>query len=261
MKSITPQTQAQLNIYLDTLGKLATAMEAVLVEMCTRTLSASEVPLLRVKLLRWPRKSAPSFNVMSTATACLVWRSARSTGVRIPSVEYWSNRRRPSTELTSTVKPTKQNTFFDNAKPSLSAPLFTVDLKKGAPGSYSFGFIDDSKYKGNIAYVPVDQSKGFWGFTSRGFAVGGGSFRSVSINSIADTGTSLLYLPDSVVDAYYGSVSSASYNPNQGGYIFPCGTTLPSITLGIGSYDAVIPGSFIEYAPIDEAATGESCLE
>lgn len=152
------------------------------------------------------------------------------------------------------VKPNKQKTFFDNAKSSLSAPLFTVDLKKGSPGTYSFGFIDDTKYTGKIAYVPVNNAKSFWEFTSNGFAVGDGSFTSTSIDAIADTGTTLLYLPDSVVDAYYGSVSSASYNSQQGGYTFPCGTTLPSITLGIGSYDAVVPGSFVEYAPIDETA-------
>lgn len=163
----------------------------------------------------------------------------------------------PYTELTSTVKPVKQNTFFENAKSILSAPLFTADLKKGSPGIYSFGFIDDTKYTGEIAYVPVDDSKGFWEFAANGFAVDGGIFRSTSIDAIADTGTTLLYLPDSVVDAYYGSVSSASYDSFQGGYTFPCGTKLPSITLAIGSYSAVVPGSFIEYAPVSQGATSE----
>lgn len=159
------------------------------------------------------------------------------------------------------MKPTKQATFFDNAKSSLSAPLFTVDLKKGSPGSYSFGFIDNSKYTGEIAYVPVDKSKGFWEFTASGFAVDGGSISSTSIDAIADTGTTLLYLPDSVVNAYYGSVSSASYDSSQGGYTFPCGTTLPSITIAIGSYSAVVPGSFVEYAPIDQSGKSEFCLD
>ena len=34
----------------------------------------------------------------------------------------------------NTVTPDKQKTFFDNAAGSLTAPLFAVDLKKGAPG-------------------------------------------------------------------------------------------------------------------------------
>lgn len=159
------------------------------------------------------------------------------------------------------MKPVKQKTFFDNAKSSLSAPLFTVDLKKGSPGTYNFGYIDNTKYTGDIAYVAVDNSRGFWEFTASGFAVGSGSLSSTSIDAIADTGTTLLYLPDDVVDVYYGMVSSASYNSGQGGYTFPCGTTLPSITLAIGSHRAVVPGPFLQYAPIDQSGTSEFCLD
>lgn len=150
----------------------------------------------------------------------------------------------------NTVKPVKQKTFFSNAKASLSAPLFTVNLKKGAPGTYDFGYIDASKYTGAITYVNVNTANGFWEFTSNGYAVGAGAFTSASIDSIADTGTTLLYLPSTIVSAYYARVSGASYNTNQGGYTFPCSATLPSITLGIGSYRAVVPGRYITYAPV-----------
>jgi aspergillopepsin I len=47
---------------------------------------------------------------------------------------------------TNTIKPTKQKTFFENIKGSLKQPLFTVSLKKNAPGTYNFGFIDEKKY-------------------------------------------------------------------------------------------------------------------
>lgn len=155
------------------------------------------------------------------------------------------------------VKPTKQLTFFDNAKSSLSIPLFTVDLKKNAPGSYNFGFIDDSKYTGTITYVPVDSSRGFWEFTSKGYSVGSsGSFKYVSIDAIADTGTTLLYLPIAVVQDYYDAIPSASYSSSQGGYVFPCDASLPSISLGLGTYRAVIPGPFINYAPTDKTGSG-----
>lgn len=165
---------------------------------------------------------------------------------------------RADIDALNAVKPTKQLTFFDNAKPTLSASLFTVDLKKNAPGSYNFGFIDNSKYTGSITYVPVDSSRGFWEFTSSGYSVGSnGSFKPVSIDAIADTGTSLLYLPYAVVQDYYGAVPSASYSSSQGGYTFPCGTSLPSISLGIGAYQASIPGSFINYAPTDDSGSGK----
>jgi aspergillopepsin I len=58
--------------------------------------------------------------------------------------------------LVGTVTPQPQTTFFDTAinEGVLEAPVFTADLKKGAPGSYDFGFIDLSKYYGDITWVP-----------------------------------------------------------------------------------------------------------
>lgn len=149
-----------------------------------------------------------------------------------------------------TVSPTPQKTFFDNVKSSLASPLFTADLKKGKPGSYDFGYIDASKHTGAISYVNVKSSRGFWEFTGSGYQVGTGSFVSLSIDGIADTGTTLLLLPAAVVKAYYAKVSGASYNSAQGGYVIPCSATLPNLVLGIGSYRATIPGSYINYAAI-----------
>lgn len=125
-------------------------------------------------------------------------------------------------------------------------------MKKGAPGSYTFGAIDPSKHIGDITYVDVDPSRGFWGFTVEGYAVGGSS-SSLEFSAIADTGTTLLYLPDEIVDGYY-SQTDASYDSSQGGYTFACSDTLPDITLNIGGYNAVVPGSFIKYAPIQNSS-------
>jgi aspergillopepsin I len=54
------------------------------------------------------------------------------------------------------VQPQSVTTFFQNAIALgvLQEPVFTADLKKGAPGSYDFGFIDPTKYNGDITYVP-----------------------------------------------------------------------------------------------------------
>lgn len=157
----------------------------------------------------------------------------------------------------NTVSPQQQTTFFDTAinEGLLAANVFTADLQAGAPGTYDFGFIDSSKYTGSITYAAVDNSNGFWEFTGSGYAVGSGSFKSSSIDAIADTGTTLLLLDDSIVSAYYSKVSGAKYDNSQGGYTFSCSTTLPSFTLGIGSYKAVIPGTFINYAPTDNSGT------
>ena len=140
-------------------------------------------------------------------------------------------------------------TFFQNAIPTLAAPLFTANLKKGKPGNYNFGYVDSTEYTGGITYVPVNTANGFWEFTGSGYAIGSGSFVTSSIDGIADTGTTLLYLPAAAVKAYYAKVSGATNSASQGGYIFPCSATLPSITLGIAKYRAVVPGSYINYAP------------
>ena len=39
----------------------------------------------------------------------------------------------------NTVQPQPQTTFFDTVRSTLAKALFTVDLKKGAEGSYTFG--------------------------------------------------------------------------------------------------------------------------
>ncbi len=158
----------------------------------------------------------------------------------------------------NTVKPQQQMTFFDNVKSSLSAPLFTADLQKGKPGTYSFGSIDDSAHTGAITYVPVDSSRGFWGFTADGYSIDGGSSGGAISNAIADTGTSLLLLDDPIVTAYYSGVSGAQNDQTQGGYTYPCSTTLPAITFTIGGYAATVPGSYVNYAPTD--ASGTTCF-
>ncbi|KAG9953633.1 aspartyl protease, partial [Aureobasidium melanogenum] len=150
----------------------------------------------------------------------------------------------------NTVSPDQQTTFFDTVKNTLARKLFTVDLKKGGPGSYDFGYIDTSKYTGAITYVPVNTRNGFWQFTTTGYSVGSGSTVSSSYSAIADTGTTLMLLPDNVVDAYYAQIPSAQYSDEQGGYVFSCSASLPSFTAVIGGQKFVTPGSYINYASV-----------
>lgn len=159
----------------------------------------------------------------------------------------------------NTVQPRQQTTFFDTVKSSLSQKLFTCDLKAGAAGTYDFGYIDSSKYTGSISYVPVSTSNGFWQFSAGGYSIGSSKTTSGSIGSaIADTGTTLLYLPDSVTDAYYKKVSGAQYDEEQGGYTMPCSTQAPNFNVAIGNKTFSVPGKYINYAPIDES--GQTCF-
>jgi len=156
----------------------------------------------------------------------------------------------------NTVSPDQATTFFDTVKSSLAKQLFTVDLKHNTAGSYDFGYIDSSKYTGSISYTSVDTSNGFWQFTAGGYSVGSSTTTSGSVGTaIADTGTSLLYLPTAVVSAYYAKVSGASYSSSQGGYVFSCSANLPNFNVKIGSQVFTVPGSLINYVPVDDAGT------
>lgn len=84
----------------------------------------------------------------------------------------------------------------------------------------------------------MDHSEGFWAFYS-----------SYGL-SVADTGTSLLYLPAKNVAAYYRQVPGAVLNTNQGGYIFPCDSDLPDLPVVIGGTTFTVPGQYINYAPL-----------
>lgn len=153
----------------------------------------------------------------------------------------------------NTVKPKSQTTFFDTVKSQLDSPLFAVTLKHNAPGTYDFGFVDKNKYTGSLTYTDVDSSQGFWMFSADGYKIG--STSGGSIKGIADTGTTLMLLPDHVVSAYYQQVSGAQQDQTAGGYTFDCSSQLPDFTVSIGSYDAVVPGSLINYAPTTQGSS------
>ncbi|KAI0975565.1 aspartic peptidase domain-containing protein [Xylaria arbuscula] len=150
----------------------------------------------------------------------------------------------------NTVTPTPEKTFFDNILDNLDVAAFTADLKYHTAGTYDFGVIDDSKYTGDIAYVDVDSSQGFWEFTA--------DINGESVDGIADTGTTLALFPDDVVTAYYQQVDGAQNDESQGGYVFPCDADLPDLTFTPGDASITIPGEYINYAPADNS--GETCF-
>ncbi|KAK2598461.1 hypothetical protein N8I77_011875 [Diaporthe amygdali] len=151
----------------------------------------------------------------------------------------------------NTVQPRAQKTFFSNAMANLAMPLFTANLKQGEPGNYNFGFVDQTEFTGNINFVPVNASQGFWAFNSEGFTVGNGQAQDFPHQAIADTGTTLMLVADEMVEAYYAQVPSAQNNAQIGGFVFDCNATLPSLTANIGGFQVAIPGSIIRFAPAD----------
>ena len=150
-------------------------------------------------------------------------------------------------------------------------PLFSANLNKAEPGNYNFGFIDPTEFVGPISFVEVDSSRGFWEFQVSGYTLPAsnftesnnktGHFQAMPHAAIADTGTTLLMLPQPIVDAYYTQIAKARSDNYYGGYVFPCNADLPDLILHIGSYKARLTGDLIKYAPADtdDFATSKWC--
>jgi len=151
----------------------------------------------------------------------------------------------------NTVQPQQQNTFFENVRDQLKSFVFTANLEDGSGGSYTFGEIDSSQYTGEIHYTDVDNSNGFWQFTSDSYSIGGNTSKCTTCSpAIADTGTSLLLVDEDIVQAYYAKVTSAQVSQTQGGYVYDCSETLPNFAVAVGSYMASIDGSKLTYAQV-----------
>lgn len=150
--------------------------------------------------------------------------------------------------VANTVRPTKQKTYIDNIKDDLAEPLFTANLQKGLPGNYNFGYINESEYTGEIGYASVGNSTPYWEISLPGYQIGDeGEFVSRPWNGIVDTGTSLLLLPDRMVEDYYNQVNGSGFDQYVGMFVFPCDAELPDFNFRVGDYNGTIPGHYINY--------------
>ena len=148
------------------------------------------------------------------------------------------------------IKPTPQNTFFENVQSSLKRPVFTVNLKHSTVGAYEFGNVDQTQFVGKLAVTPVNTSAGFWQLTSKKFQVGdGGGFENLAASpAIADTGTSLMIMDPVVVQKYYEQVPGAKQSANGGSMVVPCNAQLPDLHIELAeNYMGTIPGPLFNY--------------
>jgi len=130
-----------------------------------------------------------------------------------------------------------------------SAELFTAhlgswrdDQEDGGEGQsfYTFGYIDQAVLKAANAqpyYTPVDNSQGFWQFGSESYSINGRKFSRNGNTAMADTGTTLALVEDSVCSAIYAAIPGSKYDQSNQGYIFPANTTakqLPDVAFAVG---------------------------
>lgn len=150
----------------------------------------------------------------------------------------------------NTVQPTQQKTFFDNVVADLSQPVFTAQLKSDSGGSYEFGNIDTSNFKGELNVVPIDSSRGFWEFDSASASVNNKAVQINNGRAIADTGTSLMLVTNDLLTAYWGEVQGATLNDQVGGVIYPCNEKLPDLKIAVGNKMATVSGEHFNFATV-----------
>ncbi|KAK4618557.1 Aspergillopepsin-1 [Fulvia fulva] len=150
----------------------------------------------------------------------------------------------------STVRPKPQHTFWENVLPDLSHPVFTADLEEtDGTGTYEFGNIDPDKYSGEIHYVPVNASAGYWQFLMPSYKIGDKVHECSDCSPIiADTGTTLIYLDGPLVEAYYKQVKTVQYDQLHNAWLYDCSETLPDLGIDIGGYMATVKGADMKYA-------------
>jgi Eukaryotic aspartyl protease len=156
----------------------------------------------------------------------------------------------------NTVTPTPVATPVENMISQQDIPasqeLFTAylgswrDSNQADKGEswYTFGHIDQDAVAASgkdIVYTDVDNSSGFWMFNSPTGTVNGTSFDIG--NAIADTGTTLMLVPDAACQAIYAAIPGAQYDAQQQGWLYPISTTvdqLPVVTVSFGGVQFAI---------------------
>jgi hypothetical protein len=106
--------------------------------------------------------------------------------------------------------------------------------------------------KGGVVEKRSKRAKHLHDFCTREFRVGLRrlSFRGLA-NGPVDTASSFLFLDNNIIMAYYAKVNGAKNIANEGGWVFPCNATLPSISFQIGAHRAVMPGSMLVFEALD----------
>ncbi|OAX85219.1 hypothetical protein ACJ72_00412 [Emergomyces africanus] len=155
-----------------------------------------------------------------------------------------------------TVRPPAVPTFWDNIKHKLEKPVFAIALGYMREGRFDFGFVDHTKYRGPLTYVPVFNVTGAWMVQAKYYRVGTSNvtYRYPMLATV-DTGTSVLSLPSPVVFTYYKNVDGALRDPLSLHWYYPCRVTLPDFTLFFGNHKAVVPGKHLDLGPIAKGSS------
>ncbi|CZR55338.1 uncharacterized protein PAC_05225 [Phialocephala subalpina] len=142
--------------------------------------------------------------------------------------------------------------------------VFAIDFQRGrSNGSIDFGYIDNSKFRGEIVYTPViptvvDAQKDIyvpWIVSIDGLYIG--QFYHWLFKVVLDTGKPRMQFPRWALDRYFQDVPNSAWNEDKHTYEYPCQTKLKSFRFGIGgSYYWVHP----RWRYIHHVRGGDTCV-
>ncbi|KAJ7188335.1 aspartic peptidase domain-containing protein [Mycena filopes] len=132
----------------------------------------------------------------------------------------------------SSISESRKPTFFETLPPMFSVHL-TRHQESGS--SLCFGGIDNLKTLGPVQWIPV-LKESYWSVSMDAIVVDENKEVTTDIIAIIDTGTTLIYLPDDVVSAFYELIPGARLSEIDSQlYIYPC-ITAPDINIAL-SFD------------------------
>ncbi|TLD04220.1 uncharacterized protein PgNI_12138 [Pyricularia grisea] len=171
-----------------------------------------------------------------------------------------------SSNGTSVPEADAPTSFFMTVKSSLKAPLFGVDLKQNEESYFDFGIVPMNRYRGKVGWAPVlrDLSNGArfrnWNMTASGYAIGNATASNLTtayMTGVVDTGTTLMYLDQPIVQEYYSNIAGSRYDANLTAWLFPCNQKkpLPDFSFGVGDAPDVtlitVPGRYFNWSVHD----------
>ncbi|KAH9944776.1 aspartic peptidase domain-containing protein [Amylocystis lapponica] len=113
--------------------------------------------------------------------------------------------------------------YFFNAvqQNAVSQGVFSFKLA-GSGSELYIGGTDSSLYTGDIEYHSLSSNEGYWQIGS-GSAIVNGQTVASSLETIIDSGTTLMYGPSDGVSQFYSAISgSQEYDSSNGLWSFPC---------------------------------------
>ncbi|KAI0332356.1 acid protease [Cubamyces sp. BRFM 1775] len=128
----------------------------------------------------------------------------------------------------------RQSPFFNTAKSqgAVKNGVFAFKLAKSGSELY-LGGTDTSLYTGSIEYHSVTGS-GFWQLANAKLYLGTKTIES-GVQTIIDSGTTIIYGPPSQVAAFYKSIpGSKVYDSENGFYSFPCSSVPSNVAFSWG---------------------------